>query len=225
MRILFVEDNRRLAALVGEALKSHSFAVDIVGCADDAEAAMRSTSYDSVVLDLGLPDRDGMTVLALMRRKGVATPVLVLTSRDSSQAIIDGLNGGADDYLLKPFVMDELIARIRALLRRPGRALGVNLRIGNIELDTVKRRARIEHNDIELSRRELGALERLMRGRDRVISKAEMEESLYGYGEEVSSNAVEVLVHRLRKKLQAASANADIYNLRGLGYMLSDRSS
>ena len=225
MRILLVEDNQRLAELVGEALKFHSFAVDIVGCADDAEAAMKSTLYDSVVLDLGLPDRDGMTVLALMRRRGVATPVLVLTSRDSSQAIIDGLNGGADDYLRKPFVMGELMARIRALLRRPGQSLGVMLRIGNIELDTAERRARIEHKDIELSRRELGALERLLRSRDRVISRAEMEDSLYGYGEEVSSNAVEVLMHRLRKKLQAASANADIYNLRGLGYMLSERSS
>jgi DNA-binding response OmpR family regulator len=221
MRILLVEDNARLSALIGEALKKNGFAVDAVGIAADAEAAIGSTFYDAMVLDLGLPDRDGMTLLAPARRRSVATPVLVLTARDSSQAIIDGLNSGADDYLCKPFMMEELIARLRALLRRPGQALSALLREGNVELDTVERCVRVDGAGVELSRRELGALELLMRRSGRVISKADMEESLYGYGDEVGSNAVEVLMHRLRKKLAAAASDLEIHTLRGIGYMLS----
>ncbi|MFI5012352.1 MAG: response regulator [Hyphomicrobiales bacterium] len=225
MRILLVEDNHRLSAIIGEALKANGFAVDNVALAADAEAAIESTRYDAIVLDLGLPDRDGMTLLAPVRRRGVPTPVLVLTSRDGTQAILDGLNGGADDYLLKPFVMDELLARIRVLLRRPGQALSLLLREQNLEFDTIERRVRIGGIEIELSRRELGALEHFMRRSGRVISKADMEEALYGFGEELGSNAIEVLMHRLRKKLSAAGADMEIHTLRGIGYMLSSKPS
>ena len=225
MRILLVEDNDRLSEIISQALKVNGFAIDVVASAADAEAAVELTQYDAIVLDLGLPDRDGMTILAPLRRAGVATPVLVLTARDGTHAIVDGLNGGADDYLRKPFVMDELVARLRALLRRPGQALGVLLREQNVEFDTIGRRVRINGNVIELSRRELGALELFIRRSGRVISRSDLEESLYGFGEEVGSNAIEVLTHRLRKKLAAASADVEIHTLRGIGYMLAGRTA
>jgi DNA-binding response OmpR family regulator len=225
MRILLVEDNRRLNAVVAETLKSLGFAVDPVTCAADAEAAVAAMSYDVMVLDLGLPDVDGMTLLAALRSRGLATPVLVLTARDGARAIVDGLNSGADDYMCKPFVMEELIARLRALLRRPGQPLRVLLCEQNIELDVVERRVRVAGTEIELSRREFSALELFMRRAARVVSKAEFEDAIYGFGEEVASNAVEVLVHRLRKKLAMANATVDIHTLRGLGYMLSGASS
>jgi DNA-binding response OmpR family regulator len=223
MRILLVEDNERLRAIIGQAFNSHGFAVDTAECAADAEAAVQAVPYQAVVLDLGLPDRDGMTVLSFMRSKALTMPVLVLTSRDGKQAVVDGLNHGADDYLTKPFDMDELIARVRVLLRRPGHALSGTLSEQNVEFDTVERRVRINQAEIPFSRRELTALEQFMRRGYRLITKAEIEESLYGFGDEVDSNAVEVLIHRLRKKLSTAGASLEIHNLRGVGYMLSPR--
>ncbi len=222
MRLLLVEDSARLSELLCRTLGREGFAVDAVGRADDAEAAIGATSYEMMLLDLGLPDRDGMELLREIRRRGIATPVLVLTSRDGKQDVVEGLNGGADDYLAKPFAMDELLARIRALLRRPGQPLGVVLRHGNIEFDTVERRIRVDGRDIDLSRRESGALECLMRRDERVVSKGDLEQSLYGFEEEVSANAIEVLIHRLRKKLSAAGASAEVHTLRGIGYILSD---
>lgn len=223
MRILLVEDNARLSALTAEALKGAGYAIDPVCRAADAEAALRATSYDAIVLDLGLPDFDGMDLLALLRKRGLATPILLLTARDDAEAVVAGLNGGADDYLRKPFNMDELIARVRALLRRPGAALGTALREGNMELDTTARRARVDGALLDLSRREAGALELLMRRSGTVVSKAALEEALYGFGEEVSSNAIEVLIHRLRKKLAGVGAEAEIHTLRGIGYLLSGK--
>lgn len=221
MRILLVEDNEGISALAAGALRTAGFAVDAVGCAADAEAAVSTTLFDALVLDLGLPDRDGMQLLESLRRSGVALPILLLTARDGTPAVIAGLNGGADDYLRKPFHVDELIARVRALLRRPGAALGVALREGNVELDTVARQVRVAGSVLDLSRKEAGALELLMRRAGTVISKASLEETLYSYGEEVSSNAIEVLIHRLRKKLAGAGALVEIHTLRGIGYLLS----
>ena len=223
MRILLVEDNERLSAAISGGYRNHGFAVDVVVTAEDAEAALSTTRYDLVVLDLGLPDRDGMTLLAPVRHESLTSPVLVLTARDGRQSVIDGLNNGADDYLCKPFAFDELIARTRALLRRPGQALSVNLREANLDLDTVAHRATVEGKDIDLSRREIAALELLLRRCGRVVGKSDFEESLYGFNEEVASNALEVLVHRLRRKLAAASAAVEIHTLRGIGYMLASR--
>jgi DNA-binding response OmpR family regulator len=223
MRLLLVEDNERMSTMVSDALRTVGFAVDVVHTARDAEEAVSTTSFDGLILDLGLPDRDGMDLLDTLRRAGLAAPILLLTARDGARSVVAGLNGGADDYLRKPFNMDELIARVRALLRRPGSALGVRLREANIELDTVARQARVSGIGLELSRKEAGALELLMRRSGSVISKAAMEETLYGYGEEVSSNAIEVLIHRLRKKLAGAGAEVEIHTLRGIGYLLSGR--
>jgi DNA-binding response OmpR family regulator len=222
MRILLLEDNPRLAALTAAALHAAGFAVDPVATVADAEHALRTTAYDCLALDLGLPDGDGMDLLARLRRGGATTPVLLVTARDTPAAVVDGLNGGADDYLVKPFHMDELIARIRALLRRPGAAFPAELREGNIALDPAERRATVGNVVLDLSRREVGALELLIRRVGRVLTKAAFEEALYGFGEEVSTNAIEVLIHRLRKKLTAAGAEREIHTLRGLGYLLAE---
>lgn len=223
MRLLFLEDNRRLSALTSKALGNAGFAVDSVGTVADAQEALQSTAYDCLVLDLGLPDGDGMDLLAALRKAGSMTPVLLLTARDDVSSVIYGLNGGADDYLRKPFNMDELIARIRALLRRPTVAFQTVLEEGNIAFDPKERRARVGDVTLDLSRREAAALETLMRRSGRVVSKPALEEALYGFDEEVSANAIEVLVHRLRKKLEAAEAAVEIHTLRGIGYVFAER--
>lgn len=222
-RILLVEDNRRLGDLVSKALKLRGFVVDHVTLADEAEAALSIAHYDAVVLDLGLPDRDGTTLLKPLRNHASAPAVLVLTSRDEPSSIIEALDSGADDYLSKPFVMGVLIARLRALLRRPNNLDPETLTQRNIVLDPQKYLLRVAGHEMPISRREFAALELFMRRSSRVISKEELQESIYGMAEDVSINAVEVLVHRLRRKLESGGAEVQIHNLRGLGYLLADR--
>jgi DNA-binding response OmpR family regulator len=152
-------------------------------------------------------------------------PVLVLTARDSVEDLVAGLNQGADDYLRKPFDLDELIARVRALLRRPGEALGVNLTAGNVTLDTSAREVIIDGLPVEFGRREIDGLEILMRRAGRVVPKSAIEEAIYSFGEDLSSNAIEVLVHRIRRRMQEARADMYIHTLRGVGYVLSDKAA
>ena len=222
LRLLLIEDNRRLAALTAEGLVKAGFAVDLVHSAEDAAAALAVAGFDAVLLDLGLPDADGLTLLSALRARADATPVLILTARDCVDDRVRGLNLGADDYLVKPFALEELVARIRALLRRPGAALGMVLQQGNLAFDSAARLAIVADKPLDLSRRELDALELLLRRAGRVVSKAALENGLYGFGEEVGSNAVEVLIHRLRKRLQAAGATAGVQTLRGIGYILTE---
>lgn len=221
MRLLVVEDNRRLCEYVGEALRARGFAVDAVGSGGDADAAIATTAYDAIILDLGLPDMDGIAWLSAVRSRLKQMPVLILTARDGVENLVTGLNAGADDYLRKPFELEELIARIRALLRRPGHVLGVQLMHGNVSLNTNTRELTVNGAPVDLGRRECGALELLLRRADRVVSKAAIEEAIYGFGEEVASNAIEVLIHRLRKRMQQAGADIQIHTLRGVGYMLT----
>ena len=219
MRLLLIEDNERLVDLVRTGLTKAGFAVDAYHTAGDGKEALLSAPYDALILDLGLPDKDGMTVLAELRARNLDLPVLILTARDGMNDRVRGLNEGADDYLLKPFAMEELIARIRALLRRPGRAMGQVLTLGNLSFDSAAREAHVAGELLPLSRRELDALELLARRAGRVVSKS----ALYPFGEEVASNAIEVLVHRLRKRLQVAQADVSIHTMRGIGYILSDK--
>jgi len=222
MRLLLVEDNQRLAETTKEGLEKESFTVDWFDTVGESEAAIETISYDAIVLDLGLPDGDGLDVLKQLRAAGSSTPVLILTARDGVEDRVKGLDGGADDYLLKPFALEELIARIRALLRRPGGALGLTLTAGNVAFDTAAREVRINDVAITVSRREMGVLEQLMRRNGRVVPKDVLEDKLYGFGEEVTSNSVEVHISRLRKRLLKANADISVHTLRGVGYLLSE---
>jgi two-component system response regulator QseB len=218
MRLLVVEDNSRLAEYVSIACRAQGFAVD--ESLADAGAAIAGINYDAVVLDLGLPDGDGIVWLQSIRRAKVQTPVLILTARDEARAVVEGLDRGADDYLTKPFDVDVLLARIRALLRRPGRALGAVLIEGNMAFDTAAREVLVRNQFIGLGRREIDSLELLIRRSGRVVPKSAIHDAVYDYREEVASNAIEVLVHRLRKRLREVGADIEIHTIRGVGYML-----
>jgi DNA-binding response OmpR family regulator len=202
VRILIVEDNQRLAAFIAAGLTTGGFGVDVSHSIEETEAALRVLRYDALVLDLGLPDGDGLGFLRTLRIAGDATPVLVLTARDDLRDRVAGLDTGADDYLVKPFALEELGARLRALLRRPGAILGRSLECGNLVLDTAERTVTIGGRPLALSRREFEVLEHLMRRVGNVVSKRLLEDNLYGLGDDSSPNAIEVLISRLRRRLQ-----------------------
>jgi DNA-binding response OmpR family regulator len=225
MRLLIVEDEARIAELVQGALARAGFAIDAVALCADARAALAVTSYDAAIIDLGLPDGDGLSLLGDLRAKGNPTPVLVLTARDAVEDRVRGLNTGADDYLVKPFAIEELIARTKALLRRPGGALGMILKAGNISFDTIERDVRIGDASLVLPRRESAILEHLMRRVGRVVAKLVLEEKLYGLDDDHESNTIPVHVHYLRRKLLDAGATAGIHTVRGVGYILTESST
>ncbi len=223
MRILLVEDNERLAGHIQKGLVAAGFATDHVATCEDTLSALSTARYDEIVLDLGLPDGDGLDIVKMLREKQDSIPILVVTARDGLQDKVSGLNAGADDYLPKPFEMEELIARLRALLRRPGSAHGTVLTNGPLSMDTSTREVSINGVPLALSRKEIGLLELLMRRFGRVVTKSAIEESLYSFDELASQNSIEVLVHRLRGKLKEAGAELTIHTLRGVGYMFSDK--
>ena len=220
MRLLVVEDESRMAELLKAALTRAGFIVDTVTLCADARAALATTRYDAAILDLGLPDGDGIELLGELRSGGNQIPIIVLTARDTIDDRVCGLDRGADDYLVKPFAPAELIARTKALLRRPGSALGTTLKAGNVTFDTIGRDARIGDVWLLLARRESAILEHLMRRVGRVVPKSVLEETLYGIGDELESNAIPVHVHHLRRKFAEAAATAQIHTVRGVGYLL-----
>jgi DNA-binding response OmpR family regulator len=219
LKVLLLEDNSRLSQAVVEALHAQGFTVDVASTVAEALHVWQSIIYDAAVLDLMLPDGSGLDVLAHMRARGSTTPVLILTAMGAIEHRVRGLDGGADDYLTKPFAMQELIARLRALLRRPGAALGRTLTLGNVELDTSARVASVDGKAIEMTRSELIVLEALLRNQGRVVSKERIGDVLHDFNQEWSENSVEVQVHRVRKKLSAVGASVLIRSLRGLGYI------
>lgn len=223
MRLLVVEDEIRIAELLRTAFERSGFVVDGVGTAAAAREVLAAVTYDAVILDLGLPDGDGLELLAGARRGGGTVPVLVLTARDSIEDRVSGLDAGADDYLVKPFAVRELVSRIKALLRRPGHALGMTLEAGNLAFDTVGRDVRVNATPILLRRHELAILELLMRRLGRVVPRAILEEKLYGMDEELESNAIPVHVHHLRRRLSEAGASPVIHTVRGIGYLLIEQ--
>jgi DNA-binding response OmpR family regulator len=220
LRLLVVEDEDRLSGILKSKLSEIGFTVDIAGSAEDASIALELINYDAAVLDLGLPDGDGLAVLTAARL--AALPILILTARDAVEDRVAGLNAGADDYLTKPFAMAELVARIKALLRRPGGVLGMTLEAGNVCLDTVGRELTIGGIPARLSRRELAILEQMMRRFGRIVPKAVLEEKLYGIDEEPDSTPIPVHVHHLRRQLDAAGASLMIHTIRGVGYILAE---
>lgn len=221
MRLLIVEDEADLAALTRRALIGAGFAVDVAPGLAGAEDHVAVAPYDAIVLDLGLIDGDGLTLLQRLRRAGSSVPILILTARDAPEDRVTGLDEGADDYLVKPFHMAELVSRVRALLRRPNAVLGVRLELGNIALDTVSRQTTVNGGRVVLPPRETALLELLLRRQGNVVTRETLEQSLYDFGTTLGSNALEVLVHRLRRRLAEAGANAVIHTLRGVGYLLS----
>ncbi|HWD58120.1 MAG TPA: response regulator transcription factor [Stellaceae bacterium] len=222
MRLLLVEDNERFATLLKQGLANAGFAVDVMATARDATAALETGRWDVAVLDRGLPDGDGLDVLTEMRRRADTTPVLILTAHGSLKDRVTGLQSGADDYLVKPFALEELVARLQALLRRPGNLLGLALRLGNLTLDTVARQVFVDERPIPFSAREISVLEHLLRRSGRVVAKTLLENSLYGPAQEVGSNAVEVHVHRLRRHLVETGASVQVHTVRGVGYMIGE---
>ena len=222
MRLLLVEDNSDLVELTEKGLRASKYEVDAVSTVAAAKRALIDVTYSAVILDLGLPDGDGLTVLQTMRKRGDPTPVLILTARGSLQDRVAGLEHGADDYLVKPFALEELVARVRALMRRPPEFLGKPLSVGNIEFDPVARTAYVDKRPQTLSSRDVALLEILMRRAGRVVSKKLVEDHLFGLSNEVLSNAIEVYVHRLRKQLAEIGARVEIHTVRGVGYLLTE---
>ena len=216
MKILLVEDDRLLGDGIRAGLQQAGFAVDWAQDGRAAELALSGEAYDAVVLDLGLPRLSGMEVLARARAVRNAVPVLILTARDTVPDRIAGLDAGADDYLVKPFDLGELQARLRALIRRGQRQAEPLLAHGALRLDPAGRSVSWEGKPVELSAREYAVLHTLLLNAGRVLSKTQLEEKLYGWGEEIESNAVEVFVHHLRRKL----APELIRTVRGVGYMI-----
>ena len=218
MRVLLVEDDALLGDGIRAGLRLADYAVDWVRDGEAARLALLDHDYDACVLDLGLPKKDGLAVLRDLRARGSLLPVLVLTARDTAADKIGGLDAGADDYLTKPFDLGELQARMRALLRRTAGAATPQLTHGTIALDPAARRVTLAGEPVKLSGREYALLHDLLSHRNQVRSRAQLEESLYAWGEEAESNTVEVYIHFLRKKLGAES----IETVRGFGYRIGD---
>lgn len=220
LRILLVEDDAALADALCGALAVRGFAVDRASSADEAQAYVHAVDYAAILLDLGLPDEDGLAVLRRLRSAGNVRPILVLTARGNVDARIAGLHGGADDYLVKPFDMDELHARILAVLRRQGGYIGRSLCCGALSFDVETRVARVGDDHLTLSVRETELLELLLRRGGNVVPKRLAEDQLFGVDGDLGSNAVEVYVHRLRKRLDDAATGVRIETVRGVGYLL-----
>jgi two-component system OmpR family response regulator/two-component system response regulator QseB len=217
MRILLVEDDPLLGDGIQAGLKQAGFGVDWSRDGLEAWHALSAESYAAVVLDLGLPRLSGLDLLRRLRASGNRVPVMILTARDRVEDRITGLDSGADDYLTKPFDLHELAARLRALVRRSHGQAAPRLRVGPVEIDPAARSASFEGRPVELSAREFALLQALALNAGRVLSRAQLEQALYGWGEEVGSNAIEVHIHHLRRKLSADL----IRTVRGVGYTLA----
>jgi two-component system, OmpR family, response regulator QseB len=216
MRVLVVEDDRMIAQGLHTALKQDGYAVDGVSDGKSASAALRSSRFDVVLLDLGLPDSDGLEVLRELRSRGDATPVIIVTARDDVQNRIQGLDAGADDYIVKPFDLDEVAARMRSVLRRAAGRGDPSIRHRGITLDPQSHAVERDGEPVALSAHEFAVLEALLQRPGTVLSRAQLEDRLYGWSEGIESNAIEVYVHGLRRKL----GNDAIRTLRGVGYFV-----
>ena len=218
MRVLGVEDDAMIGKVIQDALKDASYAADWVKSGHSALSTLDCQHYDLVLLDLGLPGKDGLEVLTSIRAKDNPVPLLIITARDGLEDRLRGLDSGADDYVLKPFEMAELLARMRAVLRRKGGKATPMLSNGIVSLDPATREAVVNDSaEVQLSNREFALLQALLMRPGAILSRSDLEDRIYGWGEEVESNAVEFLIHALRRKL----GNSIIKNVRGIGWMVS----
>ena len=224
MRVLLVEDEPEMAAALTVALKNYDMAVDHVTTLADAEEAAFVNDYGAILLDRQLPDGDGLTLIPKLRVKGAGVPVIVLTARGELADRIAGLDTGADDYLGKPFAVEELLARLRAVLRRPADLPPETMRLGRLSFDLGNREASVAGRPLDLPRRELLVLEALLRRMGRTVTRSSLEEAVYGFDDEIQSNALDTHVSRLRRKLSEAEAEVQIHGIRGIGYLLKHSS-
>ncbi len=220
MRVLIVEDNRELAQLIAKRLDQSGFESDRVDTADLARQAVETVDYAALVLDLGLPDGDGLSFLRWLRQQGKALPVLIASARNGLEDRVSGLRQGADDYLAKPFSVDELIARLHALMRRPRKMLGNVLSAGNVVIDSDKHQVNVGDRVLPMRLRETALLDLLIRHKNRVVPRRYVEDQLFGIDGDQDSNAIEVYIHRVRRQLLDAQATVKVHNVRGVGYML-----
>ena len=222
MRVLVVEDDRKTTAFICKALKSEGYAVDTLNNGDEALAAISGTPFDAMVLDIMLAGRDGLSVLRQMRANNNRTPVLLLSARGEINERVEGLDAGADDYLGKPFALEELLARVRALVRRGGEAKAAVLRVGDLTLDTTTRIAQRAGRTIELTAREYRLLEYLMRSPGRICTRMMLIEKVWDYSFDPGSNIVDVYVRKLRDKIDPDSATKLVHTVRGVGYVMKE---
>jgi len=222
MRVLVVEDEKKTASFIRQALQAEGFAVDVCGNGDEALAAALITPFDALVLDIMLPGRDGLSVLKQLRLRNNPTPVLLLSARGEVNERIEGLNAGADDYLPKPFVIAELVARIRALNRRSGESKSTELHVADLTLDTVTRRAQRGGKTFELTAREFRLLEFLMRSAGDICGRMSIIEKVWDYDFDPGTNLVDVYIKRLREKIDDGFEPKLLHTVRGIGYVLKE---
>ncbi|WP_127752100.1 response regulator transcription factor [Devosia sp. 1566] len=218
MRILLVEDELDMATALSAALSRHDIVVDHASTLEIAEEACRSGVHDAVLLDRKLPDGEGLKLIPLIRRERPGLPVIVLSAMGSAEQRVAGLDTGADDYLPKPFLIDELMARLRAVMRRPAQFGETAINVGLLRFNLTDRQAEVAGQPLDLTRRELLALEILVRRSGRTVSRSALEEAVYGYDDEISSNTLDSHISRLRNKI--SGAGVEIHAIRGLGYLL-----
>lgn len=210
-----------MASALAAALKGHDMVVDRVATLDLAEEALTDNPYNAILLDRQLPDGDGLTLIPKLRAKGLQTPIIVLTARGDLAERVTGLDCGADDYLGKPFAIAELLARLRAVLRRPSDLPIEILKLGRLTYDAAHRQASVAGVSLNLPRRELLVLETLLRRSGRTVARAALDEAVYGFDDEIQSNALDTHISRLRRKLSDADARVEIHTIRGIGYLIN----
>jgi DNA-binding response OmpR family regulator len=220
MRILLVEDEPEMAAALCSALKNYGMIADHVSSLADARGAILGSVHDAVLLDRGLPDGDGLALIPDIRSRKKGLPVIVLTARGELADRVNGLDKGADDYLAKPFAIEELLARLRAVMRRPADIASDVIRAGRLSFDNAERAVRVNDAVLDLPRRELLVLETLLRRMGRTVQRSALEEAVYNFDDEIQSNALDTHISRLRKKLADADAGIEIHGIRGIGYLL-----
>jgi two-component system OmpR family response regulator len=220
VRVLLVEDEPEMAAALAAALKGHDMVVDRVATIGMAEEALLTNGYGAILLDRQLPDGDGLSLIPRLRARGVQAPIIVLTARGDLADRVAGLDTGADDYLGKPFAIEELLARLRAVMRRPSDMPAELLQLGRLAYSAEYRQASVAGIALTLPRRELLVLETLLRRSGRTVPRSALEEAVYGFDDEIQSNALDTHVSRLRRKLADASADVEIHTIRGIGYLI-----
>ena len=222
MRLLLIEDERELATALSAALSKHGIVTDHTMYLADAHELVLQNDYDTILLDRRLPDGEGLTFIPVLRGAGNDTPIIVLTARNEPMERVAGLDFGADDYLGKPFLVEELMARVRALLRRPSGVIDQDVKIGRLSIDPLNLTVKIGRDTLEIPRRELLVLQALAKRKGKTVLRSTLEQAVYNYEEEIQSNALDAHISRLRKRLSDVDAGTTIHNIRGVGYLLKE---